>query len=458
MANNVCIVKTGGVKELILLFFPISLMTFSSCLFLFVEKLLLGRLSSEAMEVAVNAAYAVQIFQSPCVALVMMAQVFVGRWRGSGEWELIGPGIWQFIWFSFFSMFITVPGSLTYAHFYFGGTDIEDLIFPYYYFLTAISFLFPLSATLSCFYLGQGKTKLVLWATIFAQLFKLLLAYLFIFGWNGWFPSLGLLGGIASTVIVQGGYCLLLLAIFLNSKHAKMFQSRTWFFKPSLFWECINPGSLRAINRVLSFLSWAAIAHMMIAKGGDYLLILSIGGTLFVFLPFLGDAICQAQTTVISHIVGAKNYEAMKTAFRSGCLLVIYSCAILSIPLVFFPIDTFHYLFPKVTTLTDPSIFKVSLGIWISFLFYTFVFVPISYVLAFKDTGFSFFMGIFSWINGYLFMYLAIEKFNIAADQFWLVLTLYHGSTALMYYLRMKWLRAKVSSQNQIAELPSGAR
>ena len=441
-------IQTGGFKELVNLFFPILLITFSNYLFLFIEKLLLARVSVPTMEAAVNAAYVCQIFQAPCVALAMMAQVYVGRWYGANEWKSIGSGVWQFIWFSFLSMLITVPCSLIYGNFYFQGTGLQRIVQPYFNFLISINFLFPLGATLICFYIGRGKTRLVLLATLGSQLVKLALAYLLIFGW-GWIPALGLMGGAISTLISQGGFCLLLLFVFLNSKNTALYHSRAWHFQPFLFWGCIRPGLLRAANRVLNFTSWAAIAHLMTAKGGDYLLVLSVGGTLFIFLPFLGDAICQAQTTVVSQILGTRNYTLMHKAFRSGLLLALITIILSAVPLILFPSQTFDFLFPSMA-LEKMIVQKVFFGIWICFAFFTFAYIPLSYILAFADTKFSLFMGAFSWINGYLFMYVAIEITNIAANQFWLVLSLMHGSVALLYFYRMKWLQSRVLS-NQVA-------
>lgn len=436
---------SGDFRELLSLFVPILLMTFTNCLYLFIEKLLLARLSIQAMEAAVNAAYACQIFQLPCVALAMMAQVCVGRWRGSQELHMIGPGVWQFIWFSFLSMLITIPTGLFYGTLYFQNTNLEEIVFPYYYYLVAINFLYPLAATLTCFFIGLGKTSLVVCASIGSQLLKLTLAYLLIFGWDKVFPGLGIMGGVISTLLAQGGFCLLLLLVFLNRYHASLYHSRYYHFQPKLFWECIYPGLLRAINRVLSAASWASIAHLMAAKGGDYLLVLSIGGTLFIFLPFLGDAICQAQTTVVSQILGARTYPLLGRAFLSGAFLVFFTISLLSVPLILFPFQTFHYLFPTII-IGDLGIQKIFFGIWTCFAFFTFGFLPTSYVLAFKDTKFSLFMGALNWINGFLLMYIAIEKIQIIPDHFWLALTLMHMSTAFFYYLRMRWLQSRILS------------
>ncbi|MEI8124199.1 MAG: hypothetical protein WCG42_00405 [Parachlamydiaceae bacterium] len=428
----------GSFRELFFLFLPMCVMTLSNCLFLFFEKLFLAKFSVESMEAALNAAYACQIFQAPCVALSMMAQVFVGQWRGAQEWRSIGPGIWQFIWFSFLSSLITFPFGMLYGLFYFRGTAIDDIVWPYYTALLGMNFLFPLGAALSCFYIGQGKTKFVLFVTIGTQLVKFFLGYLLIFGWDSWVPAFGLLGGVFSTLTAQTGFCLLLFLVFLNKKHANLYNTRDWVIKLKLFWNCIHTGLLRAANRILNFMCWASIAHLMSAKGGDYLLILSIGGTLFLFLPFFAEALCQAEITVFSNILGAKEYFKINQAFRSGGLLTLLIIGLSATPLIFYK-EMFELLFPTIF-LEDSIILNVFFGVWVSFVFYSLAFVPISYVLACKDTKFSFFMGFFNWINGFLLIYTAIETVNIPADLFWLVLGVMHASTMLLYYLRMKWL------------------
>lgn len=431
----------GGIKDLFFLFSPILVMTFSSSLYLFVEKLFFARLSTQALEVAVNASVVCRVFQFPCFFLAMIAQVCVGRWHGAGDLKTIGPGIWQFIWFSFLSLLITIPLSLIYGHYYFQGTSIEAVVWPYFYFLISINFIYPLSATFTCLYLGQGKTRLILWATIGSQIIKIGLAYPLIFGW-GWFPSLGLLGGALSTLLAQLGYCCLLFGVFTNPKYVNIYQSWSWRLQPKFFWDCIKPGFLRAMGGILVYLCWASIVRLMTAKGGDYSLILSIGGTLFVFLPFLGDALCQAQTTVVSQLLGAHKYYLLDKAFRSGTILALALISIISLPLVFFPSFTFHYLFPNIM-MDEIVITRVFLGVWLSFAFFTIGYIPISYILAYKDTKFSLFMGFLNWIDGYLLMYWAIVKMHIAADQFWIVLTLMHICSAVLFYSRAKWLNSR---------------
>lgn len=424
-------ITNGGIRDFFALFFPALLMSFSSYFALFIEKILLGRYSIEALQIAVSTNYACMIFQAPCKVLAMMSQVFIGRWYGANERLKIGSGIWQFIWFSVLSMFMMVPLGMLYGKFYFHGTPIEQCGLHYFYSLLFINFLFPLGITLSSFYLGQRKTKLILLASFVCQTVKVALAYLLIF--NGF----GLMGGLISTAISQGAFCIFLLSCFLNKKNNILYQSRNWTFKPKLFWHCIQPGFMRSICCILNFGSWAAISYIMTAKGGDYLLYLSVGGALFIFLPFLFDAICLSQTTIISQILGAKKYFSLHSAFKSGLMLVTLMILITSIPLLVCPITVFHFLFPKIAL--DPSIIRMLfLGVWLSFVFFVISSVPIGYIVAFKDMNFSVGMGVFNWINGFLLIYLTIQIFQAQAISFWFILSLMHLTTAIFYWIRMK--------------------
>lgn len=424
-------ITNGGIRDFLSLFFPALLMSFSSYFALFIEKIFLGRFSTEAMEISISANYACMIFQAPCTALAMMAQVFIGRWYGAQEQQKIGPGIWQFIWFSFLSMFIVVPLGILYGKFYFHDTPIEQYGLPYFYSLLFINFLFPLGITLASFYLGQRKTNLILCASVIFQTIKVILAYFLIFS------GLGLMGGVISTGVAQGAYCIFLLSCFMTPKNSNIYQSRNWHFNPKLFWECIRPGFMRSINRLLNFGSWAAISYLMTAKGGDYLLYLSIGGVLFIFLPFLSDAICLSQTTIVSQIIGAKKYLSLKSAFKSGLTLVSLMIAITSIPLLVSPIPVFHFLFPKIAL--DPSIVRVLFfGVWLCFVFFASGSVPIGYILAFKDMNFSVGMGVFNWINGFLLIYLTVQIFQAKPISLWFILSLMHLTTAILYWMRMK--------------------
>lgn len=444
-----------GLKQYFILFSPIALMAFSTNLFPTFEKILLASLSKEDMEASLSAFYAAQIFQLAFVSLAAMAQVFVGNWFGEKKWSRIGPGIWQFIWFSHFSLVVTLPFGYLYGKLYFKGTVIENIALPYYYSLLAMSFLFPLGGALTSFFLGRGKTFLVFTITLFCHLIKLPLGYAFIFGWK-WIPNVGLMGGALSIFITQLIFCLALLSVFLNKENHRLYHTREWRLKWSLFWECIKPGALRAANRLLSMANWGAITYLLARGGENHLLILSIGGTICLLITFFGEAICLTQMTVVSQILGSKAYDSLYSAFRPGVILATIATLTLAINLLIFPSWTFQKLFPQM--IIDLSSIKlIFAGVWLSSAFLIFSFLPIGYVLAFKDTSFSLFMGVVSWLTGFIFIYTFMEALNFSADYFWLLLSFLHFTTGLFYYLRVIWLIQECKAADSLLRIESRA-
>ncbi len=448
--KNLSSLTAGTFSRLLRLFIPILGITFCNGLFPALEKIFFAKISIEALNEGVNSLYASLIFQAPCLAVALMCQVFVGRWQGAKEWHKIGPGVWQFIWFSLFSIFLIVPLGLIYGIFYFQGKVFEATVWPYYIFILSIAFLYPLGATLSSFYLGLGKTRLVVLVNLCAQLIRVVLCYCFVFGVEGWIPAWGIMGAPLSSAMTQVGICLILFIVFIQSKYAKLYRTREYFLRFKLFREYIYSGLFRGIHRILTFASWASIAHLMALREADFLLVLSIGGTMFLLLSFFSEAIFEAQITVASQILGKGRYLLLNNAFLSGSLLVGIIAVLTAVPLFLFPSAIFSFLFPGVQ-LNEGIIQPTFLGVWISFLLFTYGFVPVSHILAFKDTKFFLYMGMFNWINGYLLMYFFIEKIGIAADKFWLALSLMHGSNTFIYVWRMRWLQSKVHRREPLS-------
>ena len=396
------------------------------------------------MEAAVSAAYVLQMFQMPCVAIAMMAQVFVGRWYGAGNFTKIGRGLWQFIWFSLLSHALVYPCGRLYGYYYFQGMSIEEVVWPYYHFLLGINFLFPLAAALSCFYLGQGKTRLVLWTTLGTQGIKILFSYGLIFGVGESVPVFGIMGGAIGTFVSQGLLCLILLAVFLNRRHREIYASFRASFEGKLFWECLKPGLLRAGSRLLGFMSWTATAYLVTSKGGDFLLVFSVGGTLFLFLPFISEALCQAQITVFSQILGNRDFSGLDRAYRSGRILALATGTLFILPLILFPATTFQFLFSKFT-MDERQIALTFAGVGACFFFFNLAALYLSSMLAFKDMKFLFLAGAVLWVSGFIFMYVAIEKLFMPPEYFWLTVSSIHATTALFYYWRTKWLLKSTS-------------
>jgi len=445
-STNLTKFPQGSVRELLSLATPLFLILFSGCLLNFVERIWFAHFSIQALEASVNAVYLLRIFQMPCIALAMMAQAYVGYYNGAKELSSIGRCIWQMIWFSIFSMVITVPLSFFAQSIFFKGLEIEQTVAPYFVILVFCNFLYPLGAALSSFYLGRGKTMFTVLATVSAYLLNAGLDIALIFGIDPWIPAMGIKGAAFATLFSQGGFCLLLFYLFVKKSNQETFGTHLWKFNPKGFWHYISPGIPRAFGRLLAFAFWAACTHVMASKGGDYLLILSIGGTISMFLMFLSDGVLQAFVVLISNALGAQNYSRLKKFLNSGIFVILALSCILTVPLLFFP-KTVLVIF----SLKDPLTMSMQMTffwIWLHTVAVMFNALLLAVLISYKDTFFVLIASLISSLIGYIATYIGMNSFKLLPDKFWLFTFFTMGFSTSLYAWRISrksWLQPPIS-------------
>lgn len=430
---------TGAVQSFLALALPVFLISFSNCALGFFERIWLSELSPLATQASINAVYILKILQSPCISMAMMNQVFVGYYHGSNEPRMMGRCSWQMIWFSLLSILITLPLSFCAHHVFLKNTEIEHHVTSYFFILASANFLFPLGTTLLSFYLGRGKFKLLSLLVIFTYTLNFFLDRLLIFGWDPWIPPMGLQGTAIATVASQGLFCTLLFALFLHKKNHQLYGTRDATFDPKSFKEYIFPAIPRSLGRLTNFLGWAASARIMTVKGGEYLLHLSIGGTISLFLSFIGEGFLQSLTVLVSNAKGSQDPHRLKKLFRSTTTLIVLLGGFLAFPLVLFPQATcslFHVL--------DPQLHHTLFWIWIHTIVFTTNSALTSIFLAFKDTVFLMLVNLCLWITGNLPIFFAINYLQSPPHHFWMLITCSMLGTTLFYLLRLhrkKWLQ-----------------
>jgi MATE family multidrug resistance protein len=440
--SNLTKFPQGSVRELLSLATPLFLILFAGCLLNFVERIWFARFSIQALEASVNAVYLLRIFQMPCIALAMMAQAYVGYYNGAKELSSIGRCIWQMIWFSIFSMAITVPLSFFAQSIFFKGLEIEQTVAPYFVILVFCNFLYPLGAALSSFYLGRGKTKFAVLATVFAYLLNAGLDVILIFGIDPWLPAMGIKGAALATLFTQGGFCLLLFSLFIKKSNQETFSTHLWKFNPKIFWRYISPGIPRAFGRLLSFAFWAACTHIMASKGGDYLLILSIGGTISMFVMFFSDGVLQAFVVLISNALGAQNYSRLKKFINSGIFVILGLSCILAAPLILFP-KTVLFVFSLKDPLTSSTQMTL-FWIWLHTIAVMFNALLLAVLISYKDTLFVLIASLVSAAVGYIATFIGMNTFKLLPDKFWLFTFLTMVFSTAIYAWRIskkRWLQ-----------------
>lgn len=323
----------ASLRELLILSFPLILSTLSASLLGLCDRYFLSQYSLQAWKACSTASNLCFFYQMSLIMIATAAQVFIGQFQGAKKNLLIGPFTWQIIWFSLLSMLITYPLSLL-TTLYVQGSEIQEPATLYFKYLSAVNFLYPLGATLSAFYIGRGKTRIILLVNLCIQCLNIGLDYLLILGGPGWFEGMGIKGAAIATMSSQGLLCIILMSMFLQKKYIPLYRTDQKKFNRHLFWEGLKTGIPRAWGRSMAVGSWLFASYLMVQKGGDYLLIHTFGVSLFLIFSFINEGMAQALITITSHILGSNIKSTYyKKLIRTSFIFLSGTMTLLLIPL-----------------------------------------------------------------------------------------------------------------------------
>jgi len=434
---------SAGLRELLFLAFPLIFSLFSASFMGFCDRLFLARYSLEALQAGVSAGYLCMLFQQPLIRIAAMAQVFVGLYRGSNQPSKIGESVWQMIWLCLFSMIFTLPASQFVAPFFFDVTPVREASYTYFNTLMLVNFLFPLGVALSSYFIGQGKIKALFFVTFLSHALNIGLDALFIFGVKGVIPAMGILGAALATAISQGVLCAVLFIVFLSKKNRKLYNTGKYHFNWGNFWEQLRVGLPRAIGRIIILTAFVAIARIVTIKGGDYLMVLSVGGTLILLFTFINDGIYQAMITIASNLMGARDYQKIWKMVRSAGLLLLITTTLLSIPYLLMPEFILSFFFSELPSAQTLKTLKLScVWLWLFFFSYGFNTIGLSLITASRDVTFHMFSILFIWLTAFLPAYLGFNYWNWSPDKLWLLMafdSLLYGGVFLIRSSKEKW-------------------
>ena len=391
----------------------------------FCDRLFLAHHSLAAFEQTVSASLLVILFQQPLIRITSMSQVFVGLYQGSGQNKRIGELVWQMVWFSLLSMIITLPLARILSPFFFHGKVVQDLADTYFQVMMVGNFLFPLASALSSYFIGQGRMRIIFITTLFSHALNICLDYLFIFGYGSIIPEMGVFGAALATGIAQAGCCIALLCLFLRKKDRKSHGTNNYQFNWESFWMQLKVGLPRALARIFLLFSWVMTARVMILKGGDYSMILSIGGSLILLFTFINDGLLQGMVTIASNLMGSNQYAKISKLTRSGLTFVLATTALLSIPYLMLPELTVSFFFKETLSAETLAMLKrTCVWLWLFFFTYGFHVVGLSLLTAGRDVTFYLFSVTFIWLTSCLPIYFGMNYLNWPPDVFWLIIGL----------------------------------
>ncbi len=319
----------GSYREVLHIATPLILSTASLTMMLFVDRIFLARHSVEEVAAAVPAGITYFTICSFFIGIAEYANSIVAQNYGAGRFSECSKAVTQGMLFSVISMpliLLCIPLGLAVIDW--GGHDpgIAVLEKDYFTILMFGGALLPFNAAVSCFFSGRGRTRIVMWGNLAANLANIGLAYVLIFGKLG-FPELGIHGAAIATAVtnaIPGAYW---LTLFLSDKYQSKYGTRKAFvWDKGMFTTLLKYGIPSGAQFFLDVAAFTVFVLLVGRLGKVNLaatnIVLSI--EMLNFLPMIGMSIATA--TLVGWYLGRETPElAEKSVYSALKLTLLYT-------------------------------------------------------------------------------------------------------------------------------------
>lgn len=303
--------------------YPIMIFFLSMVAMQFVDRVFLARYSSDALSAVAGSG---TLFWCPFFSWITLAsrtEAFVAQYNGAKLYSKLGEPVWQMLYLSLFSipffLFLAWPikSFLYKTHFI---NHLEAEYFQWSCFFAPFSVVL---ASVSGFYIGQKKTKIINWIGLFGNGVNVLLDPLLIFGWRQYIPPLGVRGAAIATgigILTQVVIILFLYFRKINRIHYGVFPSK--FIRP-LFFRMISKGLPSAIALSSELLGWALFYWLMKKTSDLHIFAASLGQSCLQLFIFFGAGLEKGSSSIAGNLIGSQNFSEIKKLFKSGFLLCL---------------------------------------------------------------------------------------------------------------------------------------
>lgn len=446
--------EPGGIKEVLILAFPMIISTACDGVMTFTDRLFLARVGSEQMNASMGGGVTMQMLMFFFVGLTGYSTALVAQYFGAGEKQNATKAAFQAILVTLLAWpVILLIKPLAFAYFDLMNFPESQLGYQVEYMnILAWGAVFSLMRyTLGCYFSGIGKTKIVMSATLVAMVVNIILDYILIFGKFG-FPAMGIRGAAIATV--AGGFAatIILLAVYLSKINRTEFSVlKSFRFNFSIMKKLIYYGSPAGLEMFLNFLAFTTMIAIFHSQGDAVATATTImfNWDLVSFIPLLGIEI--AVTSLAGRYMGAGKPDiaqhAAISAIKTG---IFYSVVILAL-FVFIPEQLVHVFHPETpTAVFDEAVPIAVTMIRIAALYVLVEAVVVALVGALRGAGDTHFTMIVSVAAHWSFvplLYLSMNVFKLSVPFSWFLLVLFFliFSTILVFRFRSgKWKKIRV--------------
>jgi MATE family multidrug resistance protein len=313
--------RQSTLSRLIVIAFPMVVSQTSDTIMLFTDRLFVSRLGEEYLAASMAGGLTQFMMSSFFLGMVGYVNAIVAQYYGARRTEHCARATFQAVLLSFAAYPVLLAVSPLVRYFFvFAGHSPRQIELGYLYYSTLIfgSIFSILRTALTGFFLGIGRTTVVMLSNLVGMLVNLPANYLLIYGKFG-FPAMGLRGAAIGTVIGAFATFAILAAFYLNRANRTEFGThRARSFDPVLFRKLLGFGVPVGFEQFLNVAAFNTFVQFMHSYGTIVAAAVTItfNWDVVVFIPMLG--LGYATTALVGQNIGANDLpEAKRTAYTA---------------------------------------------------------------------------------------------------------------------------------------------
>jgi multidrug resistance protein, MATE family len=433
-------------KRILLIAVPLMLGTFVQSIVMLTDSAFVARLGPIQFNAVNNAGLIYVSLFMFCKGLADGSQILIARKYGEGNIAEIGRYI---IHTQFLQVFLS--GLLFVIFYFFSAYFIRDIVNSHETGTEMIEFLryrswgiffAGMQASLVGFFIGIGKTGIVLISTLVLALGNVLLDYLLIFGHAG-LPEMGMAGAPLASSISEMLAFIVILWYFLISTKFELFRSSLWQkLNMPYFTELAKISIPLMLQGFLALSGWLLFFTLIEREMTSHDLEVSstIRAIYFLaFVPMFGFG--STTRTYVSNLVGAKKMHLIPIVQKRIILLCMFFVVIMFHGAILYPEQYIKIIDNNPAILSDAS--KVFTLICGSFFFFSIVIVYFNSVAAVGKSNITFLIEVVSIIAYLVFAYLFIVTWRFDVTLIWWVEYIYFGVMGALSYFYFVFYKRK---------------
>ncbi len=323
-----------GGREVLTLAMPLIISTLSFALMHFCNRLFLTWHSTLSVAAVVQAGALSWVFYSFPLGVAMFATTFVAQYHGAGQLSNIGRIVWQAIWIGLLCvpLFIVTGWNLPFIFERLGHSSNmlreEQIYFRIVLFGLGAA---TIAEALTAYFIGTGRTRVVMVVNGSASALNALLDYVLIFG-IGWIPSLGIAGAAWATTISIWFKLMLYIVLCVWAPEARqhgLWRGRRFDFQ--LTQRFLRFGAPQGFHFLLEGAAITLFIMLMgaISEKASAATAIAFSANLVAFVPIMG--LGTALTTLVGREIGRKRIALAERATRVALTIGIAYASVFAV-------------------------------------------------------------------------------------------------------------------------------